>query len=166
MFKFYMDKIHQHYTFFNPILRALRLLGGSGSIKEIDGKVIELLNFANESLDKLHNPETGNETEIEYRLAWARSYLKKYGLIENSSRGIWPLTRKAESVQEINPEEIVKLVRKTDKVRRESRKEGKGDSETQDEGTAGPESWRVQLYRLLTKELEPAAFERFVQRLL
>jgi restriction system protein len=161
-----MNKIPQYHAFFNPVLKALRLLGGSGSIKEIDGKVIELLNFSNDILEKLHNPETGNETEIEYRLAWARTYLKKYGLIGNSSRGIWSLTKKAESVQEINPDEVVKFVQKSDKERRESRKEGKSDEEIQDEGNGEPETWKIELYRLLTKELTAAAFERLVQRLL
>ena len=58
----------------------------------------------------LHNPEEGNTTEIEYRLAWARTYLKKYGLIENSSRGVWTLTPKAEAVTTVDPSEVVKWV--------------------------------------------------------
>jgi restriction system protein len=34
----------------------------------------------------------GPQTEIEYRLAWARTYLKGMGLLTNSKRGVWTLT--------------------------------------------------------------------------
>ncbi len=67
------NKIPQYHSFFNPILKALRALGGSGSIEEINEKIIGTLEFTNEALEKLHDPKTGNETEIEYRLAWART---------------------------------------------------------------------------------------------
>ncbi|HEX9517260.1 MAG TPA: winged helix-turn-helix domain-containing protein [Streptosporangiaceae bacterium] len=35
----------------------------------------------------MHND--GPETEIGYRLAWARTYLKGMGLLTNSARGVW-----------------------------------------------------------------------------
>lgn len=73
----------------NPLLRALRELGGSGSIDEIYEKVAESLGVPDEILSQPHNPEKGNATEIEYRLAWARTYLKKYGVLETSERGVW-----------------------------------------------------------------------------
>jgi restriction system protein len=63
------DKVPQYQSFFNPILKALKTLGGSGTIKEINDKVIGSLKLTNDALERLHNPETGNETEIEYRLA-------------------------------------------------------------------------------------------------
>lgn len=33
-------------------------------------------------------------TEVEYRLTWTRTYMKKVGILENSSRGVWALTAK------------------------------------------------------------------------
>jgi restriction system protein len=159
--------IPQYHRLFNPLLRALKALGGSGSVKEINDKVIGSLDLPNEVLDKLHNPEEGNESEIEYRLAWARTYLKKYGLIENSSRGVWALTKKAELVQEVDADEVVRSVRTASKQDRPSegltQKHGNGPL-----GEAGPieQSWRVELHKILTKELAPATFERLVQRLL
>jgi restriction system protein len=74
--------IPQYQDLFNPILQALHELGGSGSIEEINNKVIEHQKFPAEIVDVLHGE--GSRTEIEYRLAWARTYLKKYGLLENS----------------------------------------------------------------------------------
>jgi restriction system protein len=161
------NKIPQYHNFLNPILKALKALGGSGSIKEINDKVIGTLDLTNEALEKLHNPETGNQTELEYRLAWARTYLKKYGLIDNSSRGVWALTKKAEAVHEVNPDEVVKSVReRARQARPNSGGPPKNDEEIHDEAETDDQSWQVELHRILTKELAPATFERLVQRLL
>jgi len=85
---------YQYDELMNPVLQALKLLGGSGTIEEINDKVAELTKIPSEQLEILHNPEKGGMTEIEYRLMWTRTYLKKYGLLDNSSRGIWSLTQK------------------------------------------------------------------------
>ncbi|UGQ09701.1 winged helix-turn-helix domain-containing protein [Yinghuangia sp. ASG 101] len=34
----------------------------------------------------------GPQTEIQYRLAWARTHLKGMGLLANSRRAVWSLT--------------------------------------------------------------------------
>ena len=59
----------------NPLLRALRALGGSGSIEEIYDKVVELEKLPEEVLAQLHDPENSTQSEVGYRLAWARTYL-------------------------------------------------------------------------------------------
>ena len=46
------------------------------------------------------------ETEIDYRLAWAKTKLKKYGILENPSRGIWTLTDLNLNENEIDIEDI------------------------------------------------------------
>lgn len=82
-----MDKYFK-YKFddlFNPTLSALKNLGGSGSISEIEEEVIQILNLDEEAINEIHREST---TKLSYRLAWARNYLKRYGLIENSSRGV------------------------------------------------------------------------------
>lgn len=161
------QEIPPYQSFFNPVLKVLKALGGSGSIEEIDSKVCELQSLPRSVMEVLHNPETGTSTEVEYRLAWARTYLKAYGLIDNSKRGVWTLTRKAETVEAVNETEVIKFVRTQSKQRRE------GQTTTSPNGSSPaddlPEeipSWRSSLYRLLTNELEPAAFERLAQRLL
>ena len=73
-----------------PTLQAVTELGGSASIGEIVETVIKRLSFSDAQQAVLHND--GPETEIGYRLAWARSYLKGMGLLTNSARGIWSLT--------------------------------------------------------------------------
>src|SRR5712691_7889916 len=102
----------------NPLLRAIRDLGGSGSIDEIYEKVAENLHLPEDVLTIVHNQETGNQTEIEYRLAWARTYLKKYDILENSSRGVWAISQKGSAIEEVDPKEVVRFVQKLDKHQR------------------------------------------------
>jgi restriction endonuclease Mrr len=82
-----MTKVPTFDQLLNPLIAALRDLGGSGSIEEIYERVIENLKLPEEVLSVLHDPEDSNKTEVYYRLAWARTYLKKYGAVTNSSRG-------------------------------------------------------------------------------
>jgi len=73
-----------------PTVQALTALGGSGSIDEINEKVIELEQFPI-ALQEIRHTD-GRHTALTYRLAWARSYLKKINAVVNSERGIWTLT--------------------------------------------------------------------------
>lgn len=73
-----------------PVLQAVGELGGSGSIGEIAEASIKREGFSDAPQAVLHND--GPQTELEYRLAWARTYLKGMGLLSNSSRGVWALT--------------------------------------------------------------------------
>ncbi len=152
---------------FEPLLTALRALGGSGSVEEIYAKTIEVAGISEEVASQMHDPDKGNMTEVGYRLAWARTYLRKYGLIENSSRGVWSLTAKGSSTSKIDPAAIVKAVRNMD--RPEPSKRGKKPEPTELElGKDLPEEerWKDQLNAVLTQQLSPEGFERLVQRML
>lgn len=151
-----------------PLFRALKELGGSGSISEIDEKVGEILGLPEELLELPHNPEKSNQTEFQYRLAWARTYLKQYGLIENSSRGVWVIAPEKRDVTEFDHAEVVRTVRETHRQKRLMRSSEDEESDVSDVNQipAETESWREQLHRVLTQTLDPAAFERLVQRLL
>src|SRR6266513_2633335 len=73
-----------------PTLQAVGELGGSASISEIVETVIKREGFSDAQQAVLHN--NGPETEIGYRLAWARTYLKGMGLLANRARGVSALT--------------------------------------------------------------------------
>jgi len=146
----------------NPLLNALNQLGGSGSIHEIYEKVVELENISDEILALSHNSDKSNQTEVGYRLAWARTYLKKYGLLENSSRGIWTLTAKAKETKQIISQDVLKYVRQLDKENIAIKKEYKLDTESGD----NLDLWQETLHQLLTQDITPDAFERLTQRLL
>src|SRR5215210_4594742 len=91
----------------NPTLTALRRLGGSASVAELLEQVIEDLRLPQDVVEHPH-PGRDNSTEVEYRLAWSRTYLKKFGLIENSSRGVWALTSKGAEVEEVDARKVVR----------------------------------------------------------
>ncbi len=146
----------------NPLLRSLRELGGSGSVEEIYDKVVELEHLPDDVLSQPHDPEKSNQTEVAYRLAWARTYLKKHGLLENSSRGIWSLTSKAKEVDKLNPEDVVRVVRALYKKSGET-KDAESAVLTE---VSQEQEWKQKLYAILTQKLTPSAFERLVQRLL
>ena len=152
----------------NPLLKALSQLGGSGSIDEIYEKVAELEEIDEEILSVPHNPEKSNQTEVAYRLAWARTYLRKYGFLENSSRGIWTLTQKAKEEKEVTPSKVLKYVREQDKKEpnQKKKKANTGIELTDNEAPEEAKAWREELHHLLTQEISPDAFERLTQRLL
>jgi restriction system protein len=72
-----------------PTLEALKKLGGSASIDELVPEMVRCMGLPQEIADIPHG--NTSRTELEYRVAWARTYLRKAGLIENSERGIWAL---------------------------------------------------------------------------
>jgi restriction system protein len=80
-----------------PVVKALRELGGSGRIDEINAKVAELEGFTDE---QQQYDGRGNGVEIEYRLRWARTLAKNPGLLENVSRGVWALTKDGQEIAE------------------------------------------------------------------
>src|SRR5687767_2152565 len=94
----------------NPVIWALRDLGGSGTIEEIRNEVTRILNLPEQQIEQLHNPNTGSRTELEYRLAWARTYLGAYGILENSRRGVWALTSIGAQTEQIEPQIVTRYV--------------------------------------------------------
>jgi restriction system protein len=145
-----------------PTIQALQVLGGSGTIEEIYEKVVELLNVSDKVLEITHG--NTSQSEVEYRLAWSRTYLKKYGLLQNSSRGVWSLAETSIDPNTLDPREIVKVVREADKNKTESL--GSDAGEVVDPLEALEEiAWHHQLHRTLLS-LDPFAFERLAQRLL
>ena len=149
-----------------PLFTALRELGGSASISEIDEKVGELLSLPEEILELPHNPEKSNQTEFQYRLAWARTYLKQYGLIDNSERGVWVIAADKRDTTDFDPQEVIRAVREQHRRNREERGSEEENGSNEIEVPNGAEAWRETLHRVLTEIVEPTAFERLVQRVL
>ena len=144
----------------NPVIEALKELGGSGTIEEINTKTTEIAGLSDEQLEVLHDPNKGGQTEVEYRLAWTRTYLKKYGVLENSTRGVWALTPKGRQLDRVNPKTVRRFVQQQNKKARAVVSD-KGDLVEVDVET----SWRDEVLDILL-EMDPSAFERLVQRLL
>ena len=152
---------------FNPLIRALHALGGSGSIQELYDKVVELERLPEAVISQPHNEDT-DLTEVGYRLAWARSYLKKFGLLENSKRGVWSLTAQAKDLEKVNPVEVVRFVRTQWKKNGAKTAEPLAPRDIPEElfqEEAQEEAWKLKLNGILAN-LAPAAFERLTQRML
>lgn len=155
-------------TMMKPTIQALKMLGGSGSTDEIYKKVCELLNLPDEVLSVQHG--TTSQSEVEYRLSWSRTYLKRVGMITNSSRGVWAVVFDAIDPSKIDPQDILRQVREADR--------GKADDQPNEPEAVSiaelvpdlvppeeTEIWHENLHKALLS-LSPAAFERLAQRLL
>jgi len=140
----------------NPLVQALRGLGGSGTIEEINNKVAEIAGLTDPQLEVLHNPPKGGVTEVEYRLGWSRTYLKQFGILENSSRGIWALTPAGNKIDHVDEKKVTRVVRA---------KRKKAHDEEADEDPATTDNWREDLLDILGK-MPSSAFERLAQRML
>lgn len=149
-----------------PLLKALVNLGGSGTIEEIYEEVVELERFDEDTLAVLHNPEKSSQTEVGYRLAWARTYLKKAGYLENSARGVWALTDKGRLEPEIDSIEIVNFVKSLARKPEQSTTVPSAAELSSDDSPEEAMAWREKLHHVLIEEMSPDAFERLTQRLL
>lgn len=143
----------------NPLIQALKELGGSGTIEEIEAKTAELAGLTDEQLALLHDPSKGSQTEFGYRLAWTRTYLKKFGVLENPERRIWALSANGAKIDQIDAAEVKRFVRA-------QRPKDPEDSELESSPEPGePFDWRNAL-RAAMLRMSPDAFERLAQRIL
>lgn len=143
---------------FNSLIQAMHMLGGSGSNSEIDDKVAEILCLSEEQVNEIHR---GNRTKLSYRLAWTRNYLKRYGVLENSSRGVWSLTAKGAKTEKVDIPEVNKFVKGLDK-QMDTIEERVEEGQVPNEEEA---LWQDELLEQILN-IEPSAFERLCQRML
>jgi restriction system protein len=153
---------------FAPTLKALDALGGSASNDEIDDRVADVMALSPEVRAYVH--KDGPLPKVNYRCAWARSWLKNAGLVENSGRGVWSLTAEGRSALARGDEAaLIKRVRQTNAALRKGAaapEDAAPPAEGERQGTAGVElGWRDRLLMALG-EMHPSAFERLCQRLL
>lgn len=141
-----------------PALLALKELGGSASIGEHLSKVIELYSVPETVANQPHGDS--GRTELEYRLAWARTALKRCGYLENSARGVWSLTEEGENADQAELKERIALLRSLDLQNHQ-----KGKATEQFDDALESLDWRDQLLEVL-RSMDPSAFERLSQRLL
>lgn len=153
----------------NPILRALKENGGSCTIGEIHDKVLEQLKLPKITVEELHN--NSNQSELDYQLAWARTYLRKYGAIDSSSRGVWSIVQGYAETAEVDPREVVRTVRGNNVDNTASATDNSSSDDSAGEGASAIDgddnvfNWKERLSKIL-KNMDAFAFERLSQRLL
>lgn len=158
------DGVPKYSDLLNPTLAALHALGGSASIREIVNRVIEDMGLSAAIVQVPYK----RGTSLEYRLGWARSYLKKYGLIDNSERSVWSLTAKGRETLYVDSKKVVDFVRQQKKPRKQAKKEAALTEKVQtsaEDAVDETASWRENLLDTL-QNIPPDAFERLCQRLL
>jgi restriction system protein len=156
-------EIPQYDDMLVPTIDALKDLGGSGTIDEIYGRVVELMKLPTDVLDVPHGDSS--TSEVAYRLAWSRTYLKKFGLLQNSARGVWSLTSGGATALKVDPKEIVRKVREQSKQPKEVEGEEQGSGLVGDFEREEELAWH-QKYLEVLRSMSPAAFERLIQRML
>jgi restriction system protein len=149
---------------------ALIKLGGSGTNDEIHDTVINLMDLSD---DKIGEAPLGSpsQTELEYQLAWARTYMKNYGIINNSKRGVWFLNLKYKKEVKIDPKEIIShSVRMNGEAREETKRvpENPENGDKEDDEIEYPDEvkpWKRHLSDVLI-HMNPYDFESLTQLLL
>lgn len=139
---------------FNPLLQALHELGSSASIAELEDRVATNLDLNEQDISEIHS---GTRTKLSYNMAWARTYLKKYGLLNNSSRGIWILTPLGQKTESVDKEEVKRFVA--------LERENSGSEETETTEEIKELTWRDKALEAV-QSMTPEAFERLCQRIL
>ena len=155
----------QFARYINPLLTALKSLGGSARPAEAKDAVADHLQLSGDVLEE--RLESGS-SRFENQVSWARYYLARSGYIDSSRRGVWALTEKGRSVDALSEEQIEKLVR--DVIAQwGSRTEDPAQSVQGDGDNRSPEEsagdYQARLLNLL-QDLPAAGFERLCQRLL
>lgn len=144
-----------------PTLEVLKTNGGSASIQELSEQVTRLLALPDEVADVLHG--AGPATEVDYRLAWARTNLKWVGAVENTARGVWAITPTGRAIR--SDEMLRSLARQERKRRSRERVKAEPADRSMDPENSTDTDWREALLAIL-RGLKPDAFERLCQRIL
>jgi restriction system protein len=149
--------------YFDPILRALKELGGSGRPPEVVEVVARLKNLSDaERQEKLQS----GSLRFDNQVAFARQYLVWGGYLDASKRGVWSLTEKGTTGGGLSDAEALQLF-KVQHALHSSEK--RGDDAEGDKGervSLEPLGSYKEMLLSILQNLPPNGFERLCQRLL
>ncbi|MEZ5195297.1 MAG: restriction endonuclease [Bacteroidales bacterium] len=146
----------------NPVLVTLQENGGAGNSSSVIDQVVERLDIPDGVMEE--TTSTG-QSRIRNQIQWARFYLFKAGLIDNSKRGTWTLTKDGLE-KNLSDDDVYKLFRgvqdrfkKTKKHKTNKNNDEFEDTLTEDEEHSGD-------LLSLIQSLSPSGFEKLSKRLL
>ncbi len=151
-------------------INALKTMGGSANIQELDEQIIEMEGITEE--EQSFMMPNDKRPKLNYYLAWARTYLKRGGAVDNSQRGVWSISELGEKIFSVDQTQEVH--EKVNAEERERAKLKRLSSQSSDKATPEKnevvsdyeyDDWKVALLNVL-REIDPYAFERLSQRLL
>ncbi|WP_350041603.1 restriction endonuclease [Thalassospira sp.] len=156
-----MPTFPTHQDLMYPALLALKSKGGSASNDEMLEEVIRQQKYADDIVNMPH--DDGRRTKLDYRLAWARTYLKHVGAVERSGRAVWAITPFGRDLQNAQIDDLVKQVKQAQNHDKKP-KRGRKNEPIEDE-TVSEEKWKDELLKIV-RSMDPSAFERLCQRVL
>ncbi|MDC7225960.1 MAG: winged helix-turn-helix domain-containing protein [Spirochaetales bacterium] len=96
--------IPDYQTIMKPLLQYLNDHSGQNRMQDVIEGMIE--HFAISEDERVEMLPSGQQHVIDNRVGWARTYLKKAGLLEDPKRGYVQISEKGKSVVNENPAEI------------------------------------------------------------
>lgn len=89
LFEQKIEGVPQFVSYFAPVLEVLRDLGGQARPKEVFDEIAKRHEVPDEFLEQTNK---NGQPKFNNRVAWARFYLVKAGLMYSPKRGVWALT--------------------------------------------------------------------------
>lgn len=165
-----IETLKNYNDLFEPIINSLKKLGGSASNQELIEEVSTALNLTDDDLSFIAEGQT--QPQFSLTMGWAKSFLKRAGYIDNTSRGIWSLTKLGNDIKQINKKEINKSARKESQRLNSGSEQNKSDNLTNNDSFSFDDSdnlkcgkWQDELLSIL-KTMNPSSFEKLCQRFL
>lgn len=160
-----ISELPKYHELMHPTLVALRDVGGSASLNEINDAVIEGIGLPPEALEVEY--ASGAGAVIPDRLSWARSHLKSAGFLASGGRGLWVLTDEGRDAIARSPQELKGQVASAVRAIHGPRRKAQTREVEVPNGDESPGilDWKDALLIVL-RNMDPSAFERLCQRLL
>jgi restriction system protein len=145
-----------------PVLTVLQSNGGAGNSSDVIDQVVDTLGITEEEIE---DTISSGQSRIRNQIQWARFYLFKAGLVDNSQRGIWRLTK--EGLEKIlTDDEVYSLFKGVqESVRKPSKDKQKKEEKEFENQTTEDEEHSVGLLNLI-QNLSFSGFEKLCKRLL
>lgn len=104
---------------------ALRQLDGHASVHQLRDQVVRDLRIPPDVAQISH--AATRASELDYRLAWARTRLRSYGVIERVGHGTWALTPAGRAAGVIDGRAVLREADRRKRAAREARERVVGD---------------------------------------
>lgn len=148
--------------YIKPVLKTLQANGGAGNSSNVIEQIIECLGITDEELEEA---TSNGQSRIRNQIQWARFYLFKAGLIDNSQRGIWRLTNEGLE-KKLTDEDVYTLFREVQESVKKSPTITPKKLELKfEEATTEDEEHSIGLLNLI-QNLPAFGFEKLCKRLL
>lgn len=155
--------------YFQPIINALKALGGSARPGEVTDRIAADLGISD---DKRSEVTASGVVRFDNKVAWARFYLAKAGIVDASRRGVWSLTERGRTMSPLSHKDAFAIFKEVHAQFQTPSGEESGEKADSDLEAPSEEAavtsglnYRAQVIEALLG-LSPTGFEAFSQRLL